>query len=397
MGFLSAVELLRNGLGFYQDARGFYKEGRNISEIYQKLTTVSVESRKELLEGVLSSKLDYKDHIKIQGKLIDYAHLYKPKSYINSLDQEGDLSEKSEMEKGRELVLSWSWKPFQLPISKVPSVSTESGEMSLSFLYPAEFESFIYPGVNGFIGGPLSEPSFDVPLSAKPIPILLAKEDAVKYQFQNVEVTGRIVPLPDNLVRKFIDNPFSSMTFSDIVNPLNTKVPSLCLNLNTNKGNIKKVNNGNVLQDCKASIFMETHIEGNVNDTMLSKIPDIASKSLLGKADRYSLAKDQGDKEATIFQLSTQDNIKVIGKFPNILGFYFEGNLINLEDDYKNFAKVFNQFTTNMEDRVPALRMHVDFMHDYNLKSYLNSPILNSKSGQALNNNLQETAQWLKK
>lgn len=77
---------------------------------------------------------------------------------------------------------------------------------------------------------------------------------------------------------------------------------------------------------------METHIEGGVNDTLLSKIPDIASKSLLGKGDQYLFTKDLRDRGATIFQLSTQDNIEIIGNFPNILGFYFEGNLINLQE-----------------------------------------------------------------
>ncbi|WBX81278.1 hypothetical protein PD280_06030 [Virgibacillus salarius] len=360
-----------------------------------------MDSRKELIENFLSSKIDYKDHIKIQGKLIDYAHLYKPKSYINSInDNNPDQDIPLKIESEGKTVLNMAWKPFQMPISRIPSVHTEDGLLSLSFLYPLDFESFIYDGFNGFTANRLDEPTFKIPDNAKPIPILLKKEDSVKFQFENVEITGRVVPLPDQLIEKLIGNKFSSMTFSEIVNPLNTRMPSLCLSLNTNKGQIKKIKSGNRLNQCKASIFIESHIEGMASEKLISKIPDLSSKAFTGNKGQFSTYyNDFTDQLPTIFQLDStpETNVNIIGKFPNILGFYIEGNILNLEEDYLKFTQQFNRFTNNLHDMVPSFSIHIDFMHDFSLKSYLDSPLLNSKSSLAVRESeLQETIQWLK-
>lgn len=392
--YLEAINIIRKSINFYNDIRTMINNGSEIKDLYQKLTTISVDSRDDLISGFAASKIDYKDHIKITGKLIDFAHLYKPKSYINSIDVEGDSSNGDDF---GELILSMSWKPFQLPVSKIPAVETESGLLCLSFLYPTTFQSFIYDGINGFVGGPLDRPTFKVPESAKPIPILLRKEDAVRFQFKTVEIVGQVLPLSDELFQKFISNPFSSMVFSDIVNPFNTQMPSLSLNATTNKSYIKELHKADKLESCQASIFMETHIEGQVTEKLLAKIPDVASLALTNRKGQYSETDDPSIRHEPILQYNTGTKVNVIHKMPNTIGFYIEGNLQNIDQDYKQFLSTFNRFSQGLHDRVPNLTLHVDFMHDYNFKSYVENPILNSFSTKSITHpQIKETIDWLK-
>ncbi|MGR9050498.1 hypothetical protein ACQ4XT_17845 [Halobacillus faecis] len=397
MGFLESVGMIREGLKWYRDVKTLYTEGMNVKEIYQKKTKINVESREELLEGFLASKIDYQDHVKIEGILIDYAHLYKPKSYINSIEVNNPINEE---EKGGRMtrVLDMSWKPFQLPVSKIPSVQTEDGLLSLAFLYPFDFEGFTYPGVNAFTSGPIDVPTFDIPRNAKPIPILLRQEDIVKNRYKHIELTGKVGTLPDQLVKQFRSNAFSTMAFSDVANPINEKMPSICLKVNTNKGEIKKGKAEKDLTHCPASIFLETHIEGNVNRNLIQKIPEISSKILVGSGNGFSTTKgDISDQHPTIFQINMNSKINLIGKFPNVLGFYLEGNLVNLEEDFLQFSNEFNTFTRKLHETVPYFKLNLDFMHDYQLQSYLDSPLLNSYSSNSIiDKDLTETMDWLK-
>jgi len=396
------MDSLKKGLEFYKDIKTLYDEGKNIKEIYQKLTSVSVQSKKDLIENFLMNKIDYKDHVKIRGSLLDYGHLYKPESYINSIEKNDIDSSEERSPEGAKLVLSMSWKPFQLPVSRIPSVQAEDEILSLAFLYPLEFENFIYEGIDAFVGGPLSEPTFTIPKSAKPIPVLMRQEDVAKYKFKRIELTARVVPLPSQLVTRLTDNPFSFIQFSEAINPINEKMPSLSLKANTNKSQIKVLKKEEPITQCNASIFMETHLEGrdgDISKELIRRIPQISSKALTGRQDSYSLTKEDNidSKSKQIFQLHSNSGLTIIGKHPNVLGFYFEENIVNLQEPYTHFIKEFNSFTENIYDIAPDLTMHIDFMHDYQLKNYFNTPLLNSESCNYIKDErLVDTMHWLR-
>ena len=397
MSFLEAISMIREGLKWYRDVKTLYSEGMNIKEIYQKKTKINVASKEELINGFLASHIDFQDHVKIEGILIDYAHLYKPKSYINSIEVNKPI-DKDEKGKRMTRVLDLSWKPFQLPVSKIPSVQTEDGMLSLAFLYPSDFKGFTYPGVDAFTPGPIDVPTFKIPDNSKPIPVLLRQEDIVQNRYKHIELTGQVGTLPVQLVDQFRSNAFSKMAFSDVANPINEKMPSICLKVNTNKGEIRKRKAGTDLTHCPASIFLETHIEGHVNNQLIQKIPELSSKILVGRSNGYSTTKrDISDQNPTIFQINMNQKFHLIGKFPNVLGFYFEGNLVNLEEDFLQFSNEFNSFTRRLHETVPYFSLNLDFMHDYQLQSYLDTPLLNSHSSNSIiEKELNETKEWLR-
>jgi len=101
-------------------------------------------------------------------------------------------------------------------------------------------------------------------------------------------------------------------------------------------------------------------------------MPNIISEALLGQKNQFALYTDTTPGAVSgIIQLTSDSKVKVIGKHPNVLGFYFEGNLVNLEDSYTRFINTFHQFSSNLYEMVPSFNLHVDFMHDFSLKSYV--------------------------
>ena len=87
MSYLNGLDNLWPTLKYASSFLTMLQQGKLVKNVYQKVTSPSFYSKDELVEAFLANQVNYDDHVKIQGILIDFAHLYKPKSYINALDK----------------------------------------------------------------------------------------------------------------------------------------------------------------------------------------------------------------------------------------------------------------------------------------------------------------------
>ncbi|MHC8969135.1 hypothetical protein [Priestia aryabhattai] len=393
------IELFQDGLKFWRDIKFLYQEGKSLKEIYQKMTSVEVDDRDQLIKGLKDRKISYGDFIKIDGILLSYAHLYRPSTYINAL-----AYDESKASGNSNLIMAYAHRPFQLPISKIPALSKGKEEFCLSFLYPRSFSSFLYPaGEHGDsmlvstseeIGSRTIDPQFTIPNWAKPIPVIININDAVNYEFKRVQITAQVRLLPEELVRNLTGNDFSSMVFSDIISDTNVQTPSLCLDCTLNKSQIKKASHGvEYLRNCTASIFVEGELEG-VTPELLPSLPQICTQAL-------PIATNGSTSTGEFYQaVATKNDVQMIMRWPNFIGFYKECNIAQpgyFESQFNEVKKTIRGFNMNLKKVHPNLEYKINFLHDFRYKNRFQNDVLNSSlSKQVTEESLRETIDWLK-
>ncbi|WP_078428803.1 hypothetical protein [Alkalihalobacterium alkalinitrilicum] len=392
---LSKLQLFQYAIRTYRDIKFLFNETRSIKDTFQKMTSIPIENREDLINGVQKKTIHYGDFVKIDGILLEYAHLYRPITYVTSLPK----SPKPTIKNGK-LVYAMNFEPFQLPVSKVPKMKLTNGneKFRLAFLYPTDFKSFIYTGENTLtyssdLGGK-SKPNFTIPNSAKAIPLIISDEDAINYSQQRVEVVGRVSKLDENVTAHLAANDFSSMAFSGIVQPLNQNTPSICLDITKNKSSVSysRGSRGS-LNSYLGSIFFECHIEG--------------FESVKNSTDFYNLCLECYPGEhfgSTVrlddtFPIATSGDIKFTGRYPNYISFYKECNLADplFSNEVRKMGKTVYGFEKNLKKISPELSLHIDFMYDYSVKNMLRTEVLNSNlANQIDDETIKETINWLK-
>ncbi|MDA2309940.1 hypothetical protein [Bacillus cereus group sp. MYBK35-2] len=391
-----SIQFIQEGLKLYRDAKFLYQEGKTLKEVYQKMTVTPVEDRKQISESLKSNKLQYNDFVKTEGILIDYTHLYRPITYINALAYQPKPSPLYPNQ-----IPLLEYEPFQLPISKIPYYSlSDNEEIGLAFLYPVTFSSFIYPAEGGLFfststthGERIIDPNFSIPEYAKPIPVILSRNDLVNNRFKRVELTGQISVISEKLQNHLLANSFSTMVFSEIINPLG---PSFCLDITKNKSQIKPMNHAREhLRSCTSSIYFECHIEGREN------CPELSLEVIIRECFPSNQHSGTSSRIGDIHQMVSSSSIRFVAREPNFLGFYRVCDLAQpayFEAQFKELRKTVFEFEKNLQKLDKGLTLHIDFMFDYAFKNSLKTDLLN---GEVINNiqndeSLKQTISWLK-
>ncbi|MDA2382118.1 hypothetical protein PDN41_09980 [Bacillus cereus] len=391
-----SIQFIQEGIKLYRDAKFLYQEGKTLKEVYQKMTVTPVESRLEISQALKDGKLQFNDFVKTEGILIDYTHLYKPITYINAL-----AYEKKRPSMQSQLIFSCDYEPFQLPISKIPYYSiTKSDTVGLAFLYPTTFSSFVYPAERGIRvstsqveGERTIDPNFSIPEYAKPIPVIVDRNELVNNRFKRVEITGQISVISDALQNNLLSNNFSTMVFSEIINPL---APSFCLDITKNKSQIKRVKHAReYLRTCNSSIYFECHIEGREN------CPELPLEQIVMQC--FPKSQHNGGMAGTgeFHQIIPHSKIRFVAREPNFLGFYRVCDLAQpsyFESQFKELRKTVFEFEKNLQKLDKGLSLHIDFMFDYAYKNTLKTDLLDGEVIQNIQSNesLKETISWLK-
>jgi hypothetical protein len=382
MDFSALIEKIK----YVSAIKGIIEVGSTIDDvIMRKMHTERVECLKDIREIYTKNR-----NIKyVSGKAYfsEYAHTFRPLSYSDLRPGQLDKNDTWDTQRDEYVTHFQIHNEFTpLPIQSFRSVGTTLGDYRFGFLYPQDFNGFIYP-------------ENSIPENAKPIPVIYESSFA-SCLGSNVDFTAEIIDLPDRSIAAFKNLQHIGMSlFSNVCAPYNLDRVNLCLKVN---GKDTVINRDRpMVRQIKGSLYAEGHFEGieGVKD-----LPFMLSNIIPGGEPQIFAYQQQGDN----CYFTNTGKVRVSFREPNIISCYINSNL-NSENDFaadieemRSFLEQVNQSLQIVVTYInPKARpqFYLDFLFDYSRQFlYQQAGVLAS---QKLANNLCDpvlycTRDWLR-
>ena len=366
----------------------------------------------EVLNELEAGQISIGDIIETSGFLLKYGQVFKPYTHIHGMFSnitKGEDKIKYDV-KGRKVIGStmvMSSKIFQPPIQKIPA----NNGIGCAFLYDSRFTGFIHKG-NESSEEIIKENPILVNEYSRPIIVLynIAKQE--KYINKEINIKGRIFTVPREVIGNLngiFDNTIRDIC-SNFFRPYNENINFICISLLDAECSVKEISQINNITEFKAPFYVETQAEGlsklskneaqRFIETMLPNLPQKLDPNFPFTVGTFT-------NNIGIPFFST-NNINVIYREPEVIGFYMEISLFEPEE-YKQGIKDFTTFINNFNiDYKNKVKKHLggkqdiklSFLSDYE-KQYLfdKRGVLNSDCARALYNDddaSRYVMDWLK-
>lgn len=364
----------------------------------------------EIFNEVEKANINIGDIIETSGYLLKYGQVFKPYTHVNSMFSNLKKGKDRVIYKnGRKIIqasMLMSSKPLEPPIQKIPIYNN----IGCAFLYDSRFKGFMHELNNN------KEEQKETPLIidnfSKPIMILYDISKHEKFINKEINIKGRIIKLPLELtgtLNGLFDKTIQEIC-SNFFRPYNENINFICLSL-LDSEYVREISEINDIYSIKAPIYIEAQAEGlssfspneaqNLIEDILPNLPQRLDPQFPFKVGTFT------NNIGTPF-LSI-NNINVIYREPEILGFYCETELFepakfrNNLNEFTIFVNNFNLDYQNITKKLLGEKkdLKLNFLFDYE-KQYLfdKRGVLNSNTAKSLYE-LDESSRyiqnWLKR
>lgn len=404
----SFLKLLKDHLWIYYAFKKLLKEAPELKNMLRgKRTFYDIsEIRDEFQRG----SLNIGDLVTCEGFLSNYSQTFKPLTFRSIIS--GSLKEKRQfkMVDGKvipvpqKIILEADYIPFQMPISNIPSLFTPSGLIKCCFLYPLNFDSFVFSRSQKKASESYDKDVLEIPDSSKPIVVILDASKYGSFLDKKVEIRGQLQEAPRDII-DLLDHLYDPTVREILMNsyfPFEERTSFICLSTFHPESQINLIDEK--LESLKGVLFTEYHAENIRN---IEIFQTIVGKAVPFLSDDYSFGLTlPGTK---VFDYPNRSEVKFLFREPNIFGFYIQVNLFNPAEFntklalFRDFIKKFSRELKEQsrKEMGAAVELKMDFVFDYS-KKYLLDPrgALNSEEIEKIaqaDKDIKETVEWLRK
>ncbi|GIM29316.1 hypothetical protein CPJCM30710_19820 [Clostridium polyendosporum] len=286
--------------------------------------------------------------IKTSGILLRYGQVFKPYTHVNGMFSNCAKGEEKEIYRaGRRVVqcsMEMTSKVFQPPVQKIPPCNG----IACAFIYDSRFKGFIHDSNRN--QDELKEKPLIVDKFSKPIIVLYDITKQEKFINREVDLRCRVIKIPKELISSLngiFDNTIREIC-SNFFRPYNENTNFICLSLLDSECGIEEISKIESIETIKAPLYVEGHIEGlrkltasEAQELIQSILPNLPQKL----DPNFPLKVGTFTNNIGIPFLSI-DNINVVYREPEIVGFYCDTELFKPENYEKNI-KLFSNFVNN--------------------------------------------------
>jgi hypothetical protein len=409
------LRLLSTARALFGAARGTWTRAR-----HQRFATP-----RALQRALVRREAEIGDTVEVEGYLSRYAHLYRPISFLNArLDVERMASDTARLSRqGKQVVMTAAWLAAQNPIASLPPFTLGDRPIRCLFLYPSSHDSFLYheaadkeDELHSLRLPRVYEPRVAIPGDAWPIPLLMCADESLMVAERKITLVATIRELPHALAERFArlySTHYDRRVLSNfLLLPLDPS-PSICLSALPEDKDTGVREKKTLSAADRSVLYVEGHVEGagdsHVVDLMGQALPldPRAGPVTVGNQGNVRVAvgpkPESGREEYRM--LAAREDISVMIKAPNIIGFYGETtptrDLMRRTSDLAELVSAFRaQLTHVAEERGLPLSLSIDFLYDFERQPLFEpGGILSSEAAlRALRGDeeLEKAREWLR-
>lgn len=350
----------------------------------------------EIFDQIENENINLGNIIETSGYLFKYGQVFKPYTHVNYMfgNCKKEAKEKIVYKNGQKLIqasMSMNPKAFEPPIQKIPSFN----DVGCAFLYDSRFKGFMHE-LNQNVNEQSEKPLI-IDCFSKPIMVLYDKTKQERFINKEVNLKGRIIQLPLELtgaLNGIFDNTIRDIC-SNFFRPYNENVNFICISLLESECEAKEISAIVGIDSIEAPLYIEAQAEG------LSKLPSIEAQKLIESILPNLPQKLDPNFPLTVGTYTNNvgtpflsiDNINVVFREPEIVGFYCDTILFDSEEYQKNlndFIIFVNNFAIDYQKISKNLigekgDLSLNFIFDYE-KQFLfdKRGVLNSRTAKRL-------------
>lgn len=364
----------------------------------------------EIFNEVENENIKIGSIIETSGKLFKYGQVFKPYTHVNCMFSNCKKGEEKEVFKGGKKVIEcnmiMSSKAFEPPVQKIQSYEG----IGCAFIYDSRFKDFMHE-LNTNVDEQNEKPLIIDDFS-KPIMILydIAKQE--KFINREVNLKCRIIKVPKEIVgalNGIFDNSIRDIC-SNFFRPYNENINFICLSLLDGECEIKEISKIDDIENIKAPLYVEVQADGlnNFKSNEAQKLIEGILPNLPQKLDpHFPLTVGTYTNNIGIPFLSI-NNINVVFREPEIIGFYCATELFNQGEYARNlseFTSFVNNFAIDYSNKTKKIlgekkNLKLNFLFDYekqflfDKRGVLNSSV--AKSLYEIDESSRYIQDWLK-
>lgn len=374
--FVKTINPYLKAIGVFGSSLKLGKQLLTVTYNYVKgLTKRSYYDLNEIFNEVENENLDVGNIIETSGYFFKYGQVFKPYTHVNGMFSNCKKVEEKEVYKNGKRVIQASMvmpsKAFVPPIQKIPPFNG----IGCAFLYDSRFKGFMHEF--NLDKEEQKEKPFIVNSFSKPMMILYDISKYEKFINREVHLKCHVIKIPkelvsalngifDNTIREICDNFFR---------PYSENVNFICLSLLDNECDMKEISKIHEINTLKAPLYAEVQAEGLnlIKANEAQKLIESILPNLPQKLDPHfpftvgTYTNNIGTPFLSI------NNINVIFREPEVLGFYCDSELFNNEQYQKNlqgFCNFVNNFSVDyhrVTQKILGVKkgIKLNFLFDY--------------------------------
>lgn len=383
-----------------------------IKSIKKNISTKYVDVSK-IMSCLKEGSIEYGSLIKLNGYMMEYSQLYKPYSHVNGRFKEFVREEDTMKFENGKLVHQqsgrYTFDVVQPPIQKIP----QANGIAVAFLYDTRFEGYKHEQNQD------KETNRKEPLIinnySKPIMLLYDPLKSQKCLNKEVEIVARVVKMPESLsaqISSIFDENIKQIC-SNYIDVYSNNFDFICLSTLEDETQIKCFSKDKKIIDLVTPLYLEcempsvAHLSGQkqVNDFLIPILPNLPKEKNTNNSFMVSAFNTAGD--VGVGYAST-NNISIVFREPNIIGFYTTTKLFNAEiyeNDLESFSTFVSNFTIDYRNRTQKVfsvkeSLELNFIYDYSKQKLFNkNGVLNSNTASQVirNQNISShLSDWLR-
>jgi hypothetical protein len=408
---VKTIEPYIKAYGTFSASMTIAKKLQTMSHSYIKgLTTREHYDIDEVFNEIESENLKLGSIIEVSGKLFKYGQVFKPYTHVNCMFSNCAKGEEKEVYIDYKKVISCKMtltsKAFQPPIQKIPS----SDGIGCAFIYDTRFKGFeheLNPDKDDQKEKPIIIDKF-----SKPIMVLYDIAKQGKYINREVVFKGRVINIPTELssaLNVIFDNYIRDIC-SNFYRPYNESINFICISLLDGECTIREMSKIKDIELLKAPLYVEAQFEGlnTLHKDQAQKLIESIIPNLPQKLDpEFPITVGTFTNNIGTPFLSI-NNINVIFREPEIIGFYCDTEIFNSElysENIKDLIIFINNFVVdyqNITKKYFGKKMNVklNFLFDFEKQNLFDKRgVLNSNLANDLYQNDESSRyvqNWLK-
>lgn len=364
----------------------------------------------EVFNEIENEDLKVGSIIELSGKLLKYGQVFKPYTHVNCMFSNCIKGQEEEVYIDYKKVITcdmiMTCKVFQPPIQKIPS----SSGIGCAFIYDSRFKGFEHE-LNKNEDEQIEKPIV-IDKFSKPIMVLYDTAKQEKYINREVVLKGRVINIPKEVsaaLNGIFDDSIRDIC-SNFYRPYNESINFICISLLDLECTIKELSKIQDIELIKAPLYVEAQLEGlgTLHKDQAKKLIENILPNLPQKLDpKFPLTVGTFTNNIGTPFLSI-NNINVIFREPEIIGFYCDTEIYNKElysKDIKALVYFINNFVIDYQNITKKyfgkkFAVKLNFLFDFEKQNLFDKRgVLNSSLARELYDNDESSRyiqDWLK-
>lgn len=348
----------------------------------------------EIMSSLNEGAIEYGSLLKLNGYMMEYSQLYKPYTHVNGRLKEFDNREsKMSFENGKLVRREsgvFTYDLIQPPIQKIPRLDG----VGVAFLYDTRFKGYNHEQ-NKDQETASKEPLI-IDKYSRPIMLLYDPSESQKCLNKEVEVVASVIKMPEVLsaqISSVFDENIKQIC-SNYINVYSNNFDFICLSTLEEGTKIRSFIEDKKITDLDTPLYLECEMpsivnmsgQNEVNDFLFPILPNLPKEKNQNNPFMISSFNNVGDDGVAY---TSTNNITVVFREPNIIGFYSTTKLFNpeiYEYDLRYFSTFVNNFSIDYRNRVKKVfsvkeQLELNFIYDYSKQRLFNkNGVLNSNT-----------------